>query len=74
MPTITRKHPQLLKMMKGVLTKHTHELVGLTRAEPTRTTNEADRILWPPHGPPPRGVDRAARNVQQLHRCETGVS
>ncbi len=73
MSTITREHPQLVKMVEGVLTEHTHELVSLTRAQPTRTANKADSILRPPHGPPPRGINRTARNVQQLHRCETRV-
>ena len=74
MSSVTGEHPQLVEIVEGVLTEHTHELVGLARAQLTRTANEADSVLRPPHGPPPRGIDRPARDAQQLHRCEARVA
>ena len=73
-PSVARQHPQLAKVVEGVLAERSHQLVGLAGAQLARSADKADRILGPSHGPPPRGADRLPRNVQELHRSEAGVS
>ena len=73
MPSVARQHPQLVEVVEGVLAERSHQLVGLAGAQPACSADKANRILGPPHGPPPRGVDRLPRNVQELHRSEAGV-
>ena len=74
MPPVARQHPQLAVVVESMLTESSHQLSGLARAQRTCSADKTDRILWPPNGPPPRGDNRLARNVQKLHRSEAGVS
>ena len=62
-PSVARRHPQLVELVEGVLAERSHKRVGLAGALLARSAVQADRILGPSHGPPPRGADRLPRNV-----------
>ena len=46
-----------VKWRESMRMESSHKLVGLARAQRTCSADKTDRILWPPHGPLPRGVN-----------------